>query len=148
MSIHLTRELFEIKRDEKSGEIKMFIGTKRNNIGFLSVNWHTKKWFRYGPPNSIRIKKLPNGTFTVSFCFGEEEKSSPEKTEQANWFNFLREHKTEEELEKIGYGISEEPLLCSPEQIGIPQNREGYLRTERDTSEQREGINISRIRFR
>jgi len=105
MSIHLTRELFEIKRDEKSGEIKIFVETKKNNIGFLSVNWHTKKWLDYGPPNSIRIKKLPSGKFTVSFCFGEEEKSSPEKIEQADWLKFLREHKTEEELEKIVEGV-------------------------------------------
>jgi len=62
-SVHLTRELFEFKKG-KDGVTRLFIGSKRNNIGFLSIKNHRS----YKKPNSIYIKKKHN-KYWVSFCF-------------------------------------------------------------------------------
>ena len=62
-SIHLTRELFRFDTCE-DGVTRLFIGTKRNNIGYLSIKNHGP----YGDPKSLYIKKN-NGKYTVSFCY-------------------------------------------------------------------------------
>ncbi len=103
LSIHLTRELFEIKNTEEG--LKLFIGTKKNNIGFLDVNWHTRKWRQYGNPNSIRIKKSKIGKFSVSFCYGPSEKKNQEKEERKHWFKHIQKNYTKDELEKEVVGI-------------------------------------------
>jgi len=103
MTLHLTRELFYF--EETIEGLQLFIGTKRNNIGFLKVNWHDKEWLKYGYPKSLRIKKLPCGKFTVSFCYGEEEDKNAEKNDRVEWFNYLKENKPPKELEKIVLGV-------------------------------------------
>mgnify|MGYP003330378372 CR=1 FL=1 len=65
-SIHLTNELFRF--DKTPEGLKLFIGAKKNNIGYLKVNFHTKD---FEIPKSIRIKKN-NGKYTVSFCYEDE----------------------------------------------------------------------------
>ena len=62
-SIHLTRELFEFKKCD-DGNIRLFVGTKTNNIGFLSF----KKHKNFNIPNSIYITK-ECGKYHVSFCY-------------------------------------------------------------------------------
>jgi len=62
-SIHLTRELFSFEKCS-DGNIKLFIGTKRNNIGHLSFKAHKK----FKIPNSIYIIKK-NGRYWISFCY-------------------------------------------------------------------------------
>ena len=84
-SILLTKELFRIDIDEKRKKIRLFIGTKTNNIGFLSVIWHNKKWID-NPPSSIRIRKTLYGKYKLSFCYGEEIK---EEEPQA-WLDYLK----------------------------------------------------------
>ncbi|MCB9061834.1 MAG: transposase [Halobacteriovoraceae bacterium] len=103
MTIHLTRELFRV--DNTSEGLKLFIGTQRNNIGYLAVNWHDKKWLQYGLPNSLRIKKLPSGEFTVSFCYGKEEKKNAEKSDRKEWLEYIQKNKTQDELESEIVGI-------------------------------------------
>lgn len=99
-SILLTRELFRIDIDEKTKTIKLFIGTKTNNIGYLKVKWHNKKWLKETPPNSLRIKKTPYGKYTVSFCYGEKEDTKKAK----EWFDYLKTL-NEESLNKIVLGV-------------------------------------------
>lgn len=62
-SIHLTRELFQFEHCT-DGNMRLFIGTKRNNIGYLSFKKH--RGFRL--PSSLYITKK-NGVFYISFCF-------------------------------------------------------------------------------
>lgn len=66
-SIHLTRELFEFIIDD-NGVRRLFIGSKTNNIGYLSFKAH--KDFKL--PNSIYIKKA-NGKYSISFCYENED---------------------------------------------------------------------------
>lgn len=83
-SIYLTRELFQfVKCDD--GVERLFIGTKANNIGFLSVKNHKK----YNKPKSLYIKRQL-GNYTVSFCYdeGEEHPLLPSNKEH---LDYLRE---------------------------------------------------------
>ena len=69
-SIYLTREVFSFKKDSQ-GHLKLFIGTKRNNIGYLSIKRHKK----FTLPNSITIKR-EKGRYYVSFSYGEAQKDA------------------------------------------------------------------------
>lgn len=69
-SIHLTRELFRFEKC-KDGNTRLFIGTKTNNLGYLSFKKHRS----FTIPNSIVIKKQ-HGRYSVSFSYGEPEVSS------------------------------------------------------------------------
>lgn len=64
-SIHLTRELFKFEKGE-DGVTRLFIGTKTNNIGYLSFKSHRS----VALPNSIHIKKA-RGSYSVSFAYGD-----------------------------------------------------------------------------
>ena len=64
-SIHLTNELY--KFEETPEGIKLFIGAKKNNIGYLTVRFYTKK---FQEPKSIYIRKQ-NGKYSVSFCYDD-----------------------------------------------------------------------------
>ena len=64
-SIYLTREVFRFEKDD-SGNLKLFIGTKRNNIGHLAIKRHR----HFKLPSSITIKR-EKGRYYVSFCYGE-----------------------------------------------------------------------------
>ncbi|MCZ7861112.1 transposase [Agrobacterium salinitolerans] len=66
-SVHLTRELFRFERCA-DGVTRLFIGTKTNNIGYLSFKAHRP----FGTPNSIRIVKEA-GDWFVSFSFETKE---------------------------------------------------------------------------
>lgn len=72
-SIHLTRELFRFESCE-DGVVRLFIGSKTNNIGYLEFNAHRT----FGEPNSIRIVREA-GNWYVSFSYETGEK--PAKTE-------------------------------------------------------------------
>jgi len=63
-SMWLTRELFSLTQDPLTKEWKLFIGKKRNNIGFLSFEAHRE--FRI--PASLTISKS-NGEYFVSFNY-------------------------------------------------------------------------------
>lgn len=62
-SIHLTREVFQFDRCE-DGNLRLFIGTKTNNIGYLSFKVHGQ----FQIPNSMYIRK-ERGQYTLSFCY-------------------------------------------------------------------------------
>jgi len=70
-SVHLTRELFRFEKNE-SGELKLFIGTKTNDLGCLEFTAHRE----FGIPNSIRIVREA-GKWFVSFSY-EDGKAKPE----------------------------------------------------------------------
>lgn len=62
-SLYLTREVFRFDRCE-DGNLRLFIGTKTNNIGYLSFKAHSK----FEIPASLYIRK-ERGQYTVSFCY-------------------------------------------------------------------------------
>ena len=83
-SIHLTRELFrfEVCAD---GVTRLWIGSKTNNIGYLSF----KKHGQFSLPNSLYIKK-ERGNYFVSFCYENTKNNSLFKSEQAH-LDYLKE---------------------------------------------------------
>ncbi len=91
-SVHLTKEVFKfVKCDD--GVTRLFIGTKTNNIGFLSFKAHSK----FTEPKSIYIKK-ERGLYSVSFCYddGFDEKTLPSDEEHLSYLkgatkSFLQE---------------------------------------------------------
>ena len=66
-SIHLTRELFKFEVGT-DGIRRLFVGSKTNNIGYLSFKTHRS----FEIPNSIYIKKT-RGRYTVSFCYDNKD---------------------------------------------------------------------------
>lgn len=83
-SLHLTRELFQFIKGEDGVE-RLFIGTKTNHIGFLSIKNHTP----YKKPKSIYINRK-HGHYSVSFCFDDGEEEPLLKDNKAH-LEFLRE---------------------------------------------------------
>jgi len=76
-SIWLTKELFKLEQDAH-GKWKLFIGKKKNKIGFLSFEIHRE----FHLPASITISKA-NGDYFVSFNF-EDPKLRDQDTSGAD----------------------------------------------------------------
>lgn len=82
-SIHLTREVFRFDRCE-DGNVRLFIGTKTNNIGYLPFKSHGK----FNTPNSIYIRK-ERGLYYVSFCY-EDNVTQDSLSSNAEHLDFLK----------------------------------------------------------
>lgn len=91
-SLYLTREVFRFDRCE-DGNLRLFIGTKTNNIGYLSFKAHAK----FEIPNSLYVRK-ERGQYYVSFCY-ENEKDESELLSNAEHLAFLQ-GSTKEYLEE------------------------------------------------
>ena len=74
-SVYLTRELFNFEHCQ-DGNIRLFIGTKTNNIGYLSFKTHRE----FEIPNSLYVRK-ERGQYYVSFCY---EQGQPERKLSTN----------------------------------------------------------------
>jgi putative transposase len=74
-SMWLTRELFSLTQDPETKDWKLFIGKKKNNIGFLSFEAHRE----FQIPASITIAK-DNGQYFVSFNY--EDPKINERTQE------------------------------------------------------------------
>lgn len=96
-SIYLTREVFHFDRCE-DGNLRLFIGTKTNNIGYLSFKAHRK----FEIPNSLYVRK-DRGQYTVSFCY-ENGKNEVELSSNAEHLAFLQ-GSTKEYLEESVIGV-------------------------------------------
>ena len=96
-SIYLTREVFRFDRCE-DGNLRLFIGTKTNNIGYLSFKAHSK----FELPNSLYVRK-ERGQYYVSFCY-EDSKSEDELSSNAEHLAFLQ-CSTKEFLEEYTIGV-------------------------------------------
>jgi len=107
-SVHLTKELFRFEMC-LDGVTRLFIGTKKNNIGYLSFKSHGS----FQEPNSIYIKKV-NGKYLVSFCYedGIDEADLPNLEDH---FSYVKDS-TREELEAITIGIDRGVII--PVQAG------------------------------
>lgn len=96
-SLYLTREVFRFDRCE-DGNLRLFIGTKTNNIGYLSFKAHAK----FEIPNSLYVRK-ERGQYYVSFCY-ENEKDESELLSNAEHLAFLQ-GSTKEYLEEHTIGV-------------------------------------------
>ena len=96
-SIYLTREVFRFDRCE-DGNLRLFIGTKTNNIGYLSFKAHSK----FEIPNSLYVRK-ERGQYYVSFCY-ENDKSEDELSSNAEHLSYLQ-NSTREYLEEHTIGV-------------------------------------------
>jgi putative transposase len=92
-SVYLTRELFSFDHCP-DGNVRLFIGTKTNNIGYLSYKAHSK----FEIPNSLYVRK-ERGQYYVSFCYenGVDETSLSSNAEhlaflQGSPREFLEQH--------------------------------------------------------
>jgi len=80
-SVHLTRELFRFEKCV-DGVTRLFIGTKKYNLGCLQIKNHRK----YKEPKSIYITKR-HGKYWVSFCYND---GSSEICDQKQHMSFLK----------------------------------------------------------
>jgi putative transposase len=88
-SIWLTKELFELSQDE-TGKWRLFIGKKKNNMGFLSFEAHRD----FKIPASITISR-DQGKYFVSFNY--EDPQLPTKSQEDLILEFAQ-HSSEELL--------------------------------------------------
>jgi len=93
-SILLTRELFKFEKCE-DGVTRLFIGTKTNNIGYISVKRHRS----FKEPNSIWLIR-ENGKYTVSFCYDDGCKAG--LTDREHLDNLKKCSKEELETKVVG----------------------------------------------
>ena len=96
-SIFLEQRLFHFETDVDSKQLKLFIGTKTRDLGFLKVKYH--HFFR--TPKSIRIRKKA-GVWWVSFSY-EEPSLSKVPGDQKTLELFRKE--TRESLEDKVIGV-------------------------------------------
>ncbi len=143
-TVHLTKELFRFEVCE-DGVTRLFIGSKTNNIGYLSIKNHRG----FKNPKSIYIKKK-NGRYTVSLAFNDEM-DKKDLTDQESYLDLLS-RLSREELETITMGIDrgvvrpvqagEEVFDFSPGQKKNKRGRQKYLkRLQRRLSKQKKGSN-------
>ena len=95
-SIWLTQELFRLEKGEETGRWRLFIGTERNNIGFLS--FEDRRDFL--EPVSLTISKN-RGEYFVSLSY--EDPKLCLKTQEERLLEFSK--KTREELLEIATGL-------------------------------------------
>lgn len=141
-SIHLTKEVFRFEKCE-DGVTRLFIGTKTNHIGYLSIKNHGP----YQIPNSIYIKKQ-HGNYWVSFCYEDGLDESNLLTQEEN-LKHLRDA-DQSFLENNTVGIDRgvvrpvqagaEVFDFTPEQKKNKAGRERYLkRYQRRLAKQKKG---------
>ena len=122
-SIHLTNELFRFERCS-DGVTRLFIGSKKNHIGYLSVKLHAS----FSIPKSIRVIKK-NGDYRVSFSYddGVNEKDFLSLEQH---FDYLKKS-TRKDLEKSTVGIDRGV------KIPIQAGNESYDYTEEQKKKKR-----------
>ena len=100
-SIHLTRELFKFEVGT-DGVRRLFIGSKTNNIGYLSFKTHRS----FELPNSIYIKKV-RGRYTVSFCYDNQDHIQQlTDNEHLAYLQGASEHYLDQYVEGIDRGVA------------------------------------------
>ena len=97
-SIHITSELFKLEPGS-DGNTRLFIGSKTNNIGYLSFKAHRN----YKPPRSLYITKQA-GHYFVSFSYVQVSKNHTIKPDEAAHLQHLKT-KSERYLEHWSLGI-------------------------------------------
>ncbi len=107
-SVYLTRELFSFQKGE-DGVTRLFIGSKRNNIGFLTIKVH--RAFR--EPKSLYIKKR-HQKYWVSFCYedGKPQEQLPTAREHLKGLATKGEEYLMQHVVGVDRGVAR-PVQCS-----------------------------------
>jgi putative transposase len=146
-SVLLTRELFCFEKCP-DGVTRLFIGTKTNNIGYLSIKNHRS----YKEPNSLRIKKQ-RGKYSVSFCY--EDRTAEGTISQEEHLSYLKNY-SRAELDQITVGVDRGVTIpvqagdttfdFTPEQKAKKSAKEKYIkRCQRRLSNQKKGSGRRRL---
>lgn len=128
-SVHLTRELFRFEKGD-DGVMRLFVGSKTNNIGFLAIKNHTS----YAEPKSIRIKKK-NGRYCVSFCYEDDIEDSKDIYEHLGYLKNL----SKEELEGMTIGVDrgvKRPVQAGDEAYDFSMEQKRKKRLKNDASKE------------
>jgi putative transposase len=143
-SIHLTKEVFRFEKCE-DGVTRLFIGTKTNNIGYLSIKNHGP----YQIPKSLYIKKQ-HGDYWVSFCYEDDLDESNLLTQEENLKHLRGADRSflENNVVGIDRGVvrpvqaGSEVFDLTPEQKKSKLSREKYLKSyQRRLSKQKKSSN-------
>jgi putative transposase len=97
-SIYLESRLFHFAADPETNRLKLFIGTTKNNIGYLDFNQHGI----FQIPKSIRIRKKA-GLWWVSFCYDDGVDTTTLLTQQDRLAGLRNE--TKESLQDKVIGV-------------------------------------------
>lgn len=143
-SVHLTRELFRLERCEH-GTLRLFIGSTRNNIGYLPVTFHRP----FKEPNSIYIRREA-GRYFVSFCYDDDidESVLPSPAEHLAALRQCTQPELESAVIGIDRGVArpiqagENVYRLTDGQAKNKQTHEQYVkRLQRRLSRQQKGSN-------
>ena len=141
-SVYLTKELFRFDVCE-DGVTRLFIGTKTNNVGYLSFKAHRP----FNEPKSIYIRK-ETGQYFVSFCYDD---GSEEPATDRDHFEYLK-GASREWLEDYVIGVDRgiaipahtgaQPYDFTDNQKASKEKRERYVkRLQRRLAKQKKGSN-------
>ena len=141
----LTNELFRLEKI--NGQWKLYIGTKRNNLGELKVNWHRKPR-QDQLPASIWIRKN-SGRWTVSFSY-DDGHIAPDTTnnDHLKWLQQCSAEQLKHVITGIDRGVArlvqtqDKAYLPRQAVIAKQEGREKYLkRCQRKLARQQKGSN-------
>ena len=141
-SIHLTKELFRFDECE-DGVTRLFIGSKTNNIGYLSFKTHRN----FNKPNSLYIRKQA-GTYSVSFCYEDDLEKQPSEKEHFKWLKGASKEWLEDHVIGVDRGVAI-PVHTGSHNYDFTENqkankekRERYIkRLQRRLAKQKKGSN-------
>lgn len=99
-SIHVTRELFRFDVCP-DGVTRLFIGSKKNNIGYLSFKSHRS----YSEPKSLYIRKEA-GRYYVSFCYDNGSQAPTTDKEHLLWLKGATKKWLDENVIGVDRGVA------------------------------------------
>ena len=139
----LTRELFRL--EQVDGQWTLILGTQRNHLGTLKINWHRKPC-QDQLPASIWIRKRA-GRWTVSFSY-DDGHIAPDSTPQdhLHWLRQCSANELEEMITGLDRGIARpvqthDTTYCPRKAVVAKQEgREKYIkRCQRKLARQQKG---------
>ena len=142
-SIYLTRELFRFEKNQ-CGQTVLFIGQKKNNIGYLKFHAHAD----FNEPKSLYIRK-ERGQYFVSFCYDDGVEQDVIKPQEH--LDYLR-GMTAEQLQSITVGIDRGvniPVHAGHQEFDFSKEQKNHLskadryikRLQRRLARQQKGSN-------
>ncbi len=141
-SIYLTNELFRFDT-YSDGVTRLFIGSKTNNIGYLSFKSHRS----FNKPKSLYIRKEA-GKYFISFCFDDGLEAPATDKDNLHWLQGATREWLEEHTIGIDRGVTipvhtgESSHDFSDNQKKKMEKRSRYLkRLQRRLSRQGKGSN-------
>ena len=141
-SIYLTRELFRFDVCE-DGVTRLFVGTKTNNIGYLSFKSHRQ----FNEPKSLYIRKEA-GQYFVSFCYDDGSEEPATDKDNLAWLKGASKEWLEGHVIGVDRGVAvpahtgQKPYDFTDNQKASMDKRKRYIKKlQRRLSRQNKGSN-------